>query len=307
VRECHGDLHLGNIVLIDGQPTLFDAIEFNDDIACGDVLYDLGFLIMDLRHRGLDAHASALFNAYLEETGDYDGLALLPLLLSCRAAIRAKISAASEGVQHDEAHRLAQHQAAGEYRREAMRLLEHRPRMAIAIGGPSGSGKSTVAAALAPSVGGAPGAVVLRSDVIRKQICGAGRLDRLGPDGYAPEVSRRVYAELCSRARRILAAGHSVIIDATFLHEGDRKAMASAALDENVMLQGFWLDAPDAVLVERLRLRQRDPSDADAGVLVKQRRTLVGDLTWTRIDAEYSTMVEKIRSKICCNDEFPAN
>jgi predicted kinase len=83
--------------------------------------------------------------------------------------------------------------------------------------------------------------------------------------------------------------------------------MASAALDENVMLQGFWLDAPDAVLVERLRLRQRDPSDADAGVLVKQRRTLVGDLTWTRIDAEYSTMVEKIRSKICCNDEFPAN
>jgi hypothetical protein len=99
VRECHGDLHLGNIVLVDGVPTLFDAIEFNDDIACGDVLYDLAFVLMDLRHRDLGAHANALFNAYLEETADYDGLALLPLFLSCRAAVRAKINAASAAIQ----------------------------------------------------------------------------------------------------------------------------------------------------------------------------------------------------------------
>lgn len=300
VRECHGDLHLGNIVLIDGAPTLFDAIEFNDDIACIDVLYDLAFVLMDLRHRGLAGHANTLLNAYLEETGDYRGLPLMPLFLSCRAAVRAKISEVSARVQHDAAQREALQRAAGEYRAEAARLLDHRHPIVIAIGGVSGTGKSTTAAALAPLVGGAPGAVILRSDVIRKQLLGAGRFEPLGAAGYTSDVSARVYGELASRARQALTGG-AVIVDATFLREGDRRLMETIASEAGAAFFGFWLDAPDAVLGERLKNRQRDPSDADQTVLAAQRRVDSGPISWHRLGAEKSGLIEKILPTIRCN------
>lgn len=305
VRECHGDLHLGNIVLIDDVPTLFDAIEFNDDIACADVLYDLAFLIMDLRHRALPAHANALWNAYLEDTGDYDGLALMPLFLSCRAAVRAKISDASSRVQHEAAVREALQYAGREYLAEALRLLDHRRPMVIAIGGVSGTGKSTVAAMLAPHVGGAPGAVILRSDVLRKQLCGVARFDRLGAAGYTGAVSARVYEELAARARRI-AVATTVIVDATFLNESHRKLVETAAREAGADFHGFWLDAPDQVLLERLRARWRDPSDADATVLASQRRMDAGPLSWAHVDAEKAAPVEKILAAIPANDGISA-
>ena len=144
VRRCHGDLHLGNVVWLDGRPVLFDAIEFNDAIACVDVWYDLAFLLMDLLHRGLDAHAHAVFQRYVEGERELDGLRLLPLFLACRAAIRAKTTA--EAVrQHpdDEARRRT---SAREYLDLAI-TLSAPPRPALlAVGGWSGSGKSTVAA-----------------------------------------------------------------------------------------------------------------------------------------------------------------
>jgi aminoglycoside phosphotransferase family enzyme/predicted kinase len=288
VRECHGDLHLRNIVLIDGTPTLFDAIEFNDDIACADVLYDLAFLLMDLRHRGLDRHANGAWNAYLEETMDYAGLPLMPLFLSCRGAVRAKISATSARVQGDAGGAAALMGASHQYVEEAARLLHPAPPVAIAVGGVSGTGKSTLAAALAPSLGAAPGAVVLRSDVIRKQLCGAGRFDRLGPRGYTPEVNARVYAALADRAFEILRAGHSAIVDATFMREADRQAVEAAAVQAGTPLLGLWLDAPDDVLRRRLAGRQRDPSDADADILARQRRSGPGAVAWERVDAENS-------------------
>ncbi len=105
VRQCHGDLHLRNVVLFDGQPTLFDGVEFNDEIACIDVLYDLAFLLMDLWRRGLRQHAHAMWNTYLGETADFGGLSLLPLFLSCRAGVRAKTSATSARMQADRPHR----------------------------------------------------------------------------------------------------------------------------------------------------------------------------------------------------------
>src|SRR6185436_11718511 len=123
VRQCHGDLHLRNIVLIDGQPTLFDGVEFNDEIACTDVLYDLAFLLMDLWRRGLPRHANAVWNRYLAETGEFSGLSLLPLFLSCRAAVRAKTSATAARLQPD-ARRGNELQAlAWEYLAMAERLL----------------------------------------------------------------------------------------------------------------------------------------------------------------------------------------
>lgn len=293
VRECHGDLHLGNIVVIDGAPTLFDAIEFNDDFACTDVLYDLAFLIMDLGHRGLAAHANALWNAYLEETAEYRGLALMPLFLSCRAAVRAKISQASARVHHDAAERDRLRDAARHYLGEASALLEHQSPQAVLIGGPSGAGKSTVAAALAPRIGRSPGAVVLRSDVIRKQICGVDRLSPLGPDGYTRDVSVRVYRELATRARQVLDGGCTVIVDATFLRSDDRRIVESAIRPTGATCHAFWLDAPDAVLIERLRRRSGDPSDADATVLARQ-RTEADTPSWPRFDAEKSTAIEEI-------------
>jgi aminoglycoside phosphotransferase family enzyme len=196
VRRCHGDLHLRNIVLLDGRPTLFDAIEFNDDIACTDVLYDLAFLLMDLWRRHLPAHANAVWNGYLARSGDAGGLALLPLFLSCRAAVRAKTSATAATLQADAARRRELEGTARDYMVMAQQLLQPPPACLIAVGGFSGSGKSTVARALAPLVGAVPGAVVIRSDEIRKQLSGVEPLHRLGPEGYTAAVSERVYTTL---------------------------------------------------------------------------------------------------------------
>jgi len=285
VRQCHGDLHLRNIVLLDGEPVLFDAIEFNDDIACIDVLYDLGFVLMDLWHRALPRHANAAWNAYLRATGDLEGLAALPLLLSCRAAVRAKTSATSGSFQRDAAQAGELRALAREYATLATRLLRPPPARLIAIGGYSGSGKSTLALAMAPSIGAVPGAVVLRSDEIRKELCGRPLTERLTPDGYAPEVSEQVYAALSARADVIVRGGHSVIVDAVYRREYRREAIERVAANADVPFAGFWLDAPAATLVDRVQSRRTDVSDADAGVIGVQRAQDGGMMRWTHIDA----------------------
>jgi aminoglycoside phosphotransferase family enzyme len=168
VRQCHGDLHLRNIVVLDGRPTLFDGIEFNDDIACVDVLYDVAFLLMDLWRRDLTSHANVVFKEYVTETDDLDGLPLLPLFLSCRATVRAKTSITAANLQTDPERRRELTVLAGSYLTMAERLLDRPRPVLVAVGGLSGSGKSTLAMAVAPVVGPTPGALVLRSDEIRK-------------------------------------------------------------------------------------------------------------------------------------------
>jgi aminoglycoside phosphotransferase family enzyme/predicted kinase len=284
VRQCHGDLHLRNIVLIDGRPTPFDGVEFNDEISCTDTWYDLAFLLMDLWRRRLPAHANTVLNGYLAETGDTGGVALLPLFQSCRAAVRAKTSATSAQLQPD-GRRGEMQRLAGEYLALAARLLcPPRPSL-VAIGGFSGSGKSTLAAALAPGVGAAPGAVVLRSDEIRKRLCGVSRLDRLGPEGYTEDVNARVYAAIADSAQQILGSGHSVIADAVFGRESDRQSIERVASDLSVPFAGLWLDVPESMLIERVERRRHDPSDADAGVVRMQRVVATGTLDWLLVDA----------------------
>jgi aminoglycoside phosphotransferase family enzyme/predicted kinase len=285
VRQCHGDLHLRNIVLLDGHPTLFDAIEFNDEIACIDMMYDVAFLLMDLWRRGLRRHANAVWNGYLFETNDVEGVSLLPLFLSCRAAVRAKTSATSARLQGDAARRAELQELAREYLRTAASALCPPAPCLIAVGGLSSSGKSTLALALAPSVGAVPGAVVFRSDEVRKQVCGVPPLARLGPEGYTPEVSRRVYASLANRAGAIVRAGHSAIVDAVFARPSDRAGLAKVASDAAVPFIGLWLDAPAAVLIDRSRRRERDASDADAAVIRGQLAQDIGPMRWHRIDA----------------------
>ncbi|XHO97014.1 AAA family ATPase [Azospirillum sp. A26] len=283
VRHGHGDLHLRNIVLLDGEPTLFDAIEFDEALAVADVFYDLAFLLMDLDHRGLRPLGNAVLNRYLEETGDYAGLAALPLFLSLRAAVRAKVSAAAlrlEGAA-DEA-------LAGEARRyleQALAVLDPVPARLVAVGGLSGSGKTRLAQEIAPELGPPPGAVVLRSDVLRKRLCGVADSDRLPAEGYGPAMTERVYGELYRRAAAVLAAGQAVVVDAVSARPDERNRIAAVAAGAGVRFDGIWLEAPLTERVERVTNRRNDASDATAEVVERQESYDLGSIGWARLDS----------------------
>ncbi|HEY1887432.1 MAG TPA: AAA family ATPase, partial [Roseiarcus sp.] len=289
VRRCHGDLHLSNIVLIDGEPTLFDAVEFSDEIASGDVLYDLAFLLMDLEERGLRSSANRLFNRYLapEPPDALTGLVALPLFLSLRAAIRAKVEAAGaerlEGEKRDETRALARR-----YFDRAVQFLRYAPPRLVAIGGLSGVGKSALAGALAPEIGRAPGALWLRSDVERKAMFGVEETDRLPASAYSRDVTRDVYERVIDKARVALRAGQAVLIDATFATAAERAAAASVASEVRVGFAGLFLDAPLATRLERIGLRQRDASDADADVARRQTAEPLGERGWATLAASGS-------------------
>ncbi|HEX2339507.1 MAG TPA: AAA family ATPase [Vicinamibacterales bacterium] len=295
VRQCHGDLHLHNVCLVGGEPTLFDAIEFNDEISCVDVIYDLAFLLMDLLHRGLPSHANAVLNGYLELRSDFGGLALLPLFLSCRAAIRAKISIAQAAVQPHANIAARLRAEAHEYLEMALALLAPAPPPRIvAIGGFSGSGKSTLAGRLAPGCGAPPGAVVLRSDVIRKRLFGVDPLARLPGSAYDAEATARVYAWMLHAAEAAAQAGHSVIVDAVFADPVHRAALERIAESIGVLFAGLWLDVDEPVAAKRLRTRVRDASDATVPVLLAQMAKSIGEMTWRRING--SVPVEDVEA-----------
>ena len=288
VRQCHGDLHLRNLVLIQGTPTIFDAIEFNDEIACIDVFYDLAFLLMDLCHRGLTAHANRLLNGYLSETQDFDGLGLLPLFLSCRAAINAKTRVTAAALQPDAVRSREASVAAQEYLRMAAAFLRQDSPRLIAIGGFSGSGKSTLAINLAPLIGTIPGAVVIRSDEIRKQLFRVDPLVKLGAPAYTPDVSRKVYDIAAARAALAIRGGRSVIVDAVFADSGHRRAIEKVATAAGVPFAGLWLDAPTQTLIRRAERRRADASDADALVIDAQISHRADPIEWRRVDASES-------------------
>jgi len=289
VRECHGDLHLRNIVLLDGRPTLFDAVEFNDRISCVDVLYDFAFLLMDLWRLRLHAHANLLFNAYLAGTDALAALSLVPLFLSCRSAVRAKTNATAAKLEADGTRRATLEATAREYLVGAEMYLHPRPPRLVAIGGLPGSGKSVLARRVAPSVGAAPGAVVLRSDVIRKSLFGVPAATRLGAEGYTQTVTDSVYRQLGERAAVAIRAGQAVILDAVFGRPEQRAGAEEVARSARVPFTGLWLDAPTPVLMDRIeaRTRQRtaDPSDASVDVLRARLTDDVGPVEWDRIDA----------------------
>jgi uncharacterized protein len=282
VRHAHGDLHLRNICLYEGRPTLFDCLEFSEEFATVDVLYDLAFLLMDLEHRGLGHFANRVLNRYLDRSGEDDGLAALPLFLSLRAGIRAHVTATALDPATPDPQKAAEARA---YLDLADRALRPRPPRLIAIGGLSGSGKSTLAASLAPFFGPPPGARLLRSDTIRKRLYGVAPETRLPNEAYRAEVTRRVYRTLCDNAATALTAGYSAIIDAAALRPAERDAFAELARAADVPFTGLWLDAPAGIMEERIRARSRDASDATAEVLARQLRLDPGPLDWSRLDA----------------------
>lgn len=306
VRQCHGDLHLRNIVLLDGRPVLFDAIEFNDDLACIDVLYDLAFLLMDLVARGLPAHANLLFNRYMARADDLDGFPLLPLFLSCRAAIRAKTSLAAAALQRDVQARQDLEARARTYLALADQLLHTHPPQLVAIGGPSGAGKSTLALRLAPGMGSAPGALIVRSDILRKTLYGVTPETRLPLPAYESVVNQRVYSQLRHEVANALQGGYCVIADAVFGEAAERFAIEDVANQLGIPFTGLWLEPDEAVLEQRLAARGPDASDATADVMHKQRRTRSGEISWDRIDASGEITETETRARRAIAARHPA-
>jgi uncharacterized protein len=292
IRKCHGDLHLRNICLWKDAPTLFDGVEFNDAITNIDVLYDLAFLLMDLEHRGHRDWANVVFNRYLAMSPNpsdvYTGLAAMPLFLSCRAAIRAHTTIAASKTQPDAAAARRLQDEARAYLALALRLLEPVAPKLIAVGGLSGTGKSSVAAELSPGLGRAPGAVVLRSDVMRKRLSGVAPEESLPKTSYSQEMTHRVYEGVRTAADAALSSGYSVVADAVYARPAERAAIEDVARQTGTPFQGLWLTAPAETLYARVEARSGDASDADGAVVRQQSDYDLGAVTWVNIDAFHS-------------------
>jgi uncharacterized protein len=284
VRRCHGDLHLANIALVDGRPLLFDAIEFDQDIATTDILYDVAFTLMDFVHFGDGAAANILFNRYLAGASDenLDGLAVLPLFLSMRAAIRAHVLFIKAGQAVGEA---AVWQEAKRYFDLAGGLAMPKPALLVAIGGLSGTGKSVLARGLAGVIEPAPGAVIVRSDVLRKRLFHVTETTSLPDAAYQTETSQRVYEMLAQTAQRLLAQGCSVILDAAFMQESQRAGLSDLARKHDAAFVGLFLTADLATRLARIAQRKRDASDATRDVALKQESAAIGAIDWHMVDA----------------------
>jgi len=285
VRACHGDLHLQNICLFEGQPTLFDAIEFDPALSCTDVLYDLAFLLMDLRHRGLEAHGGTVFNRYLDRCDEADGLEALPLFMSARAGIRAQIAIANALHRHEAGDNAALEAQARGYLALALELLEPSAPRLLAIGGVSGTGKSTLAYAMAPGLASAPGARVVRSDILRKRAAGVSPESRLPESHYTVEAHAENHRRLLAEVRAVLAAGRAVIVDAVLALPSERGELEALARQAGVPFQGLWLDAPVEMLERRILQRRGDASDAGIEVMRAQLQRGGIPAGWQIVDA----------------------
>jgi aminoglycoside phosphotransferase family enzyme/predicted kinase len=274
VREGHGDLHLANIVRIDGRPVLFDCLEFNPALRHIDIVADLAFLFMDLERHDLHGLAWRLVDGWVQVSGDFEGLALLQGFAVYRAMVRAKV-ALLRAAQHDD------RDAWPAFERdlalaERLSAPRGRPLHLVATSGVSGSGKSVLASMLVESLG----AVRLRSDVERKRLAGLAPLQR--PDAaqavalYAVDMSARTYAHLFGSAATLLDAGVHVVVDAAFLRRGERDALRALGARHHARTTILNCEAPAEVLRSRVARRQTrddDPSDADLAVLQRQLAT----------------------------------
>lgn len=276
-RRGHGDLHLGNICLMAGRLLPFDALEFDDRLATGDQLYDLAFLIMDLRRLGRGDLALALLDAY-GPIGPGGG-GILPVFVALRALIRAFVAHNTWKTGGRRGPPPTDSIAA--FLAEAEACLPAPAPRVVAVGGLSGTGKSTLARALAPLVPPVPGALHLRSDVIRKTLAGVGETERLPAEAYAPGSSEAVYAAMMTAARQALAEGRSVILDAVFARPAEREAAASLP----AAFTGIWLEAPLDLRQARIADRRNDASDATPAVAAAQETLATGAIDWHRLTA----------------------
>ncbi len=286
-RRCHGDMHLGNIALWHGTPMLFDAIEFDEELARIDILYDLAFLLMDLVHRGHKEKANALMNRWLalcDDTRNHAAVALLAPMMALRALIRAMVAL---DLADQNARRAARKQEeARAHARSARAMLAPARARLVVVAGLSGSGKTTLARKLAATLAPAAGAVHLRSDLERKVMAGVAESTRLPADAYTPKAARRVYDRLMERAQAALRGGWPVVLDAVFGKREERARVEELARRLGVPFTPLWLHAPLEELLARVRARRGDASDATEEVVRMQAGALrVEEPEWTRVSA----------------------
>ncbi|GJL54439.1 MAG: hypothetical protein NPIRA02_15710 [Nitrospirales bacterium] len=293
IRECHGDLHLGNIALVDHELVIFDCIEFNEEFRWIDVISEIAFVVMDLIDRDASTLAWRLLNTYLERTGDYEGLHIFRYYLTYRAVVRAKVIAirlTQEKEEGTESAKLA------EELKKYLTLAESfttRPHPALIIThGLSGSGKTTVSQTLLESIE----AIRIRSDIERKRLLGLSqstRTDAQQTDSVYSEASTQsTYAQLERLARSALQSGHSVIVDATFLKQTYRAPFAALAKELNLPFFILDIRAPESILRQRIEERLHkghDASEADCTVLEQQ---LLQDEPFAPTEQSYVVKVE---------------
>lgn len=270
VRELHGDLHLGNVAELNGEPVPFDGIEFSPALRWTDTICDLAFLVSDLEHRGRPDLAAATLDAYLEESGDYEGLQLWDYYEIYRWLVRAKVDALRKAQGHAELGPEIK-----VYLRQALQKIQSRRARLVITHGLSGSGKTVYSGSLVER----QGLIRLRSDVIRKRLHGLAPGQSsgsgLGSGIYAPEQGDLTYRRLAELARQLLRCGQSVVVDATFLRRRQRDQFRSLAAEEQVPFELVHLHAPVEVLRQRIAARRSqagEASEADLSVLDTQLR-----------------------------------
>ena len=284
VRLCHGDLHLGNIVLLNGAPVLFDCLEFDEALASIDTLDDLAFLVMDLVHRRLDHPAQRLLTSYLDVTWDDEGT------FSCHCSCPAGRQSGRRSWASAHRARTSRRRVRTQSKRRANTSSARSASFRRRRPGSSRSAAFPVRASRRwqprSRLRSAPrlGAVVLRSDVVRKKLFGKALEEQLGPAAYSRELTRKVYRKLTARAAMLLRAGHSAIVDAVLLAPEERAALERLAREAGVVFQGFWLSGPVGILERRIADRRGDASDADAKIMRRQLGTDPGPITWHRLD-----------------------
>ncbi|MBJ9978044.1 AAA family ATPase [Pseudomonas sp. S75] len=309
IRECHGDIHLGNATLIDDKVVIFDCIEFNEPFRLTDVYADVGFLAMDLEDRGLKCLARRFISQYLELTGDYQGLELLNFYKAYRALVRAKVALFSLAPDASGVQRATTLRTYRKYADLAESYSAIPSRLLAITHGVSAVGKSHVAMRLVESLG----AIRVRSDVERKRLFGqqdAGNLGELQAGIYDQDASAATYQRLHGLAQTILQAGFPVVLDATYLKREQRRAAAQVASSTGVPFLILDCQAPEAVIISWLEQRQTenvDPSDATLEVVKAQqasREPLDDDeaLHGKRVDTHESgsmdQLIEQIRQRL---------
>lgn len=277
VRECHGDAHLANMALVDGRVTIFDCIEFSENLRWIDVMNEIAFFVMDLDDRGRPDFARRALNGYLEWTGDYGGVSVLRFYQVYRALVRAKVAAirlGQKGLGEAEIEEIDRHYRS--YAQLAERYTRPLTPGLIVMHGLSGSGKTTIAQGLIEQMD----AIRVRSDVERKRLHGLAAAERSGSGLdtglYTADATARTYQRLAEAARAVLAAGFPVVLDAAFLKRSQREMARALSAELGAPFVILDIQPPVEVLRARVAARaaaRRDASEADLGVLEHQLAT----------------------------------
>lgn len=290
IRECHGDLHLKNICYWRDKIQLFDRIEFNEPFRFVDVMYDVAFTIMDLEFRKRQELATVFLNNYLEQTGDWEGVQLLPLYLTRQAYVRGKVNSLMlDDPNIAEEEKQKAQEKAKQYYHLAWQYTQPQQGQLWMMSGLSGSGKTTVAREIAKQ----KEAIHLRSDAVRKHLAGIDPEAVGNEDIYRPEMTEKTYERLLEIGSLLASKGWNVILDAKYDRQLMREAVITEAKRHHLSLQIIYCTAPMEILLDRVAKRQGDISDATPNLLAQQQANAE---PFTETEEAYVTTIDTRKS-----------